>query len=59
MGHIGIFMKSCKMLLFLQILHHNVDSLSRSCYGNGSFGNFMNPGSKVPNGPYGPFYDIM
>ena len=59
MGPMAHFMKFCKMLLLLQILLYCVDGLSQWYFGGGSFGVFRNLWSKVPYGPYGPFYQIL
>ena len=55
MDHMGHFMKSCKMLLLLQIVWYYVEVVSHYYYGSGTFGVFSIFRSKVPNGPYGPF----
>ena len=56
MGHMGHFMKSCKMLLLLQIVWYYVEVVSHYYYGSGTFGVFRIFWSKVPDGP---FYEIM
>ena len=40
MGHMGHFMKSCKMLLLLQIVWYYVVVVSHYYYGSGTFGVF-------------------